>query len=234
MKTAIITGASRGIGREVAIKLAREGVAVALFARSLTELQALDAEIKIQGGKAIHWALDISEEHNVQRAVHHVLQEFGHIDILINNAGIGTFKPIEETSMGDWDSVMNTNVKGTFLLTKAVLPSMREKRSGLIISVASDVSRRTFANGALYCASKFAQDAFLSAIRKEVRKDNIRVSTIMPGLVDTFFHGSPVGNPEKTNWLKSTDIANAISYIVHSPDHVVIDELMLHPSHQDY
>ena len=170
----------------------------------------------------------------VAAAIAQVMKDFRRIDTIINNAGLGIFKPVEELTTGEWSTVMETNVQGTFLLTKHALPHMKAARSGQIVGIASDVSRRTFANGSLYCASKFAQDAFLRAVRKEVRPFGVKVSVIYPGLVDTFFHGKPEGADHQAQYLSPADLAAAVSYVVNAPAHVVVDELMIHPISQDY
>jgi NADP-dependent 3-hydroxy acid dehydrogenase YdfG len=178
--------------------------------------------------------LDISDEQAVKSVFQQVIQQYKRIDILVNNAGIGEFYPVSETSAGFWDEVMNTNVKGTFLCSKEAVIQMQKQGVGHIVSIASDVAKRTFANGALYCSSKYAQDAFSSALRKEVRKDGIKVSVVYPGLVDTYFNKSQPGNPANASHLKPEDIAASVLHILSAPKHVVIDELMIHPISQDY
>ena len=230
-KTAIISGASRGIGRAIAFTLSQQGYNVALLARNQQDLQQLEKEI----GKNVKvYAIDIANEQQVNQAVADTLSAFGKIDVVINNAGAGIFKPTEEITVDDWDTIMDTNVKGTFLLTKACLPHLKAQKSGIIIGVASDVSKRVFPSGSLYCATKYAQDAYLSAVRKEVRKHGIKVSLIYPGLVDTYFHNDTEGSEKQNQWLKSQDIANAVLYICEAPDYVVVDEFMIHPISQEY
>lgn len=129
---------------------------------------------------------------------------------------------------------MDVNVKGSFLLSKAALPHLKAARHGHILAVASDVSKRTFANGSLYCASKYAQDAFFAALRREVRPHNIKVSVIYPGLVDTHFHNSGPGQDKNHWYMRAEDIASAIAYVINTPPHVCVDELMLHPMGQDW
>lgn len=233
-KVALISGASRGIGREIALKLSNEGLKVILFARNYDELKNLENEINSNGGKAFAFAGDIKKEEDIEKLVQAGLENFGNIDILVNNAGIGIFKATDEISKEEWDNIMEVNVRGTFLLTKLVLRKMKENRRGQIISITSDVAKRTFENGSLYCASKYAQDAFLMSLRKEVRKFNIKVSTIYPGNVDSYFNNSEQGEDYKKGWLKTSDIANAVSYILKAPENIVIDELMLHSLSQEY
>jgi NADP-dependent 3-hydroxy acid dehydrogenase YdfG len=233
-KIAVVAGASRGIGRAIATQLAAAGAQVILLARNQSDLNEALAEITQEGGLAAAFVLDISDEQAVKSVFQQIIQQYKRIDILVNNAGIGEFYPVSETSASFWDEVMNTNVKGTFLCSKEAVIQMQRQGSGHIVSIASDVAKRTFANGALYCSSKYAQDAFSSALRKEVRKDGIKVSVVYPGLVDTYFNNSQPGNPENATNLKPEDIAASVLHILAAPKHVVIDELMIHPISQDY
>jgi NADP-dependent 3-hydroxy acid dehydrogenase YdfG len=233
-KIAVVAGASRGIGKAIATQLAAAGAQVILLARNQSDLNQAVAEITQQGGLAAAFVLDISDEQAVKSVFQQIIQQYQRIDILVNNAGIGEFYPVSETSATFWDEVMNTNVKGTFLCSKEAVIQMQKQESGHIVSIASDVAKRTFANGALYCSSKYAQDAFSSALRKEVRKEGIKVSVVYPGLVDTYFNKSQPGNPVNASHLKPEDIAASVLHILAAPKHVVIDELMIHPISQDY
>lgn len=230
----IISGASRGIGRAIATRLARENHFVLLLARNSEEINELELEIDSAGGKALSFAVDVSNEKQVNEVVDQAIRDFGRIDNVINNAGIGIFKEVENLTEDEWTRVMDVNVKGSFLLTKAVLPHMKSAGSGHIIGIASDVSKRTFAEGSLYCASKYAQHAFFEALRREVRSKGIKVSVIYPGLVDTFFHEGDPGQPHRAQYLQPHDIADAVSYVLNAPRHVIIDELMLHPMTQEW
>jgi NADP-dependent 3-hydroxy acid dehydrogenase YdfG len=233
-KVTIISGASRGIGRELALQLASNQHAVALLARNAKELQELEQEIVEKGGIAKAYPTDIADEQQVNAAVAAVLEAWGRVDIVVNNAGFGVFREAEHLTADEWTQIMDVNVKGSFLLTKAVLPYMRSVKQGHVIGVASDVSKRTFAAGSLYCASKYAQDAFFMSLRREVRKDNIKVSVVYPGLVDTYFHGLEEGAQKQTDYLKPIDIAESVAYIINAPAHVVVDELMIHPMSQEW
>jgi NADP-dependent 3-hydroxy acid dehydrogenase YdfG len=233
-KIAVITGASRGIGKAIALDLASSGVYVILTARNESELHEVLSSITSEGGKASAFVLDISNEEAVKDFVLSLSAIGSHVDILINNAGVGSFQPVTETDSTMWDQVMDVNVKGTFLMCKHLVPVMKAQGSGHIISIASDVSKRTFANGAMYCASKYAQDAFCSALRKEVREFEIKVSVIYPGKVETWFNNHTPGLNEKNIQLNPQDIAGSVNYILSAPPHVVIDELMIHPLSQEY
>lgn len=233
-KITIVSGASRGIGRAVAARLAREDHFVMLLARNTEEIEELEFEIDQAGGKALPFVVDISKEEAVNEVVASVMRDFKRIDCVINNAGIGVFKPAEEIAADEWDAVMDVNVKGSFLLTKAALPHMKAAGSGHILGIASDVSKRTFAKGSLYTASKYAQHAFFESLRREVRSLGIKVSVVYPGLVDTWFHDGAPGQPHREQYLKPDDIANAVSYILNAPPHVIVDELVLHPMCQEW
>jgi NADP-dependent 3-hydroxy acid dehydrogenase YdfG len=233
-KIAVITGASRGIGRAIALYLGRQGANVIVTARHKQELQELVLSIKNEGGKASAVTLDITDETAIRQFASDLVDSNTVVDILINNAGIGSFQPVTDTDTHLWDETMNVNVKGTFLMCKYLVPLMQAQKSGHIISIASDVSKRTFADGALYCASKYAQDAFCSALRKEVRKDNIKVSVVYPGLVETWFNNNTPGSNGNNVQLNPEDIAASVCHILTAPAHVVIDELMIHPISQEY
>ena len=233
-KTIIITGASKGIGRALAEALSLLNTNLVLIARSKNELEQVQKIAIANGSNCLIFCGDITDEQFVNNAIKEILLQFGQINVLVNNAGFGIFKETEKISAAEWDDVFATNTKGTFLLSKAVIPSMKAQQSGHIINVASDVAKRVFSGGSLYCASKYAQDAFSMAIRKELRPFKVKVSVVYSGLVDSSFHAEPQGDNSHEQWLKNEDMANAIIYIAAQPPHVVIDELMIHPVFQDY
>ena len=233
-KTILITGASKGIGKAIALSLASGGANLGLVARSKNELQQLQTEIISKGGVAEIYTGSVADEAFVNNTVKDMQQQFGKIDVMINNAGYGVFGLAENISVSDWDDLFATNTKGTFLFCKALIPHMKANNGGHIINIASDVAKRVFSGGSLYCASKYAQDAFSAAIRKELRPFKIKVSVVYSGLVDSFFHAEKEGDAAHENWLKNQDMANAVEYIITQPQHVVIDELMIHPLEQEY
>ena len=233
-KTILITGASKGIGKAIAFSLAGFNTNLGLVARSQNELENLQFDIIKLGSKAEIFIGSVADEIFVNTAIKNMLQKFGKIDVMINNAGYGVFNNVEDIAATDWDELFATNTKGTFLFCKAVIPNMKERKDGHIINIASDVAKRTFAGGSLYCASKYAQDAFSAAIRKELRPFEIKVSVVYSGLVDSYFHADEQGSANHDDWLKNEDMANAIQFIISQPKHVVIDELMIHPLSQDY
>jgi NADP-dependent 3-hydroxy acid dehydrogenase YdfG len=233
-KTIILTGASKGIGRALALECAKQKANLSLIARSEIELKELQAEIEIIGSKSLIFVGSVADEKIVTEAVQQTIATFGGIDFMINNAGFGIFKQVENITLEEWESVYETNVKGTFMFSKAVLPSMKAAGSGHIINIASDVAKRVFDGGSLYCSSKYAQDAFSMALRKEVRRHGIKVSVVYSGLVDTMFHEDPQGDEKHNDWLKDVNMVESITFIMNQPKHVVIDELMIHPLSQEY
>jgi NADP-dependent 3-hydroxy acid dehydrogenase YdfG len=234
-KTILITGATKGIGRALVSRLETHNtLRFALVARSSELLGELKAHLQSQGHECEVFVGDVAAEPFVISTVQHCVERFGSIDILVNNAGIGRFGEVEQYSLSEWQQLFDTNVTGTFLFSREVVPHMKQQGRGQIVIVASDVSKRVFEGGSAYCATKFAQDAFSMALRKEVRRFGIKVSTIFPGLVDTSFHAQPQGDRAHQGWLRAHDVADAIFYVLNTPSHVVIDEVMLHPLIQDY
>jgi NADP-dependent 3-hydroxy acid dehydrogenase YdfG len=233
-QVAIVTGASRGIGKEIALKLANEGAKLTLVGSSQDILQSAK-DLNSQGyANVIAVQADVANEEDMNRVVKSTLDQYGQIDILVNNAGIGFFKLTEEVSLEDWKKMFEVNVQGVFLGAKVVLPHMKERKSGTIITISSDVGRYTIPNGAAYTASKYAVQGFSGALAQEVREYGIRVGTVNPGMVDTYFANSTQGLPEKEEWLKVEDIANAVVYMASAPKHMLIDEIVLHPLVQNY
>lgn len=231
---AIVTGASRGIGKEIAVKLAEQGVKLAIIGSSAQISETADELKKIGFHHVLPIQADVSKEEDLQQVVKKTIEEYGHVDILVNNAGVGFFKLTEEVTLEEWKKVFEVNVQGVFLATKAVIPHMKERKSGTIITIASDVARYTIANGSAYTASKYAVQGFSGSVAQEVREYGIRVGTINPGMVDTYFADSTQGLPEKKDWLKVEDIANAVVYMASAPKYMLIDEIVLHPLVQQY
>lgn len=232
-KIVLITGASRGIGKRLALDLAAEGAYLGLVARNKAALEEVKAAAEAYGTKVLLFTGSVADEQLANEAVAKMVETFGRIDYLINNAGYGVFGATESYSEQTWSDLYDTNVKGTFLFCKAVLAPMKKAGTGHIINIASDVAKRVFDGGALYCSSKFAQDAFSAALRKEVRREGIKVSVVYSGLVDTDFHPDPHA-PEKESWLTDENMSANIRFVMAQPAHVVIDELMIHPLSQEY
>ncbi|MDU0371183.1 3-ketoacyl-ACP reductase [Hymenobacter endophyticus] len=210
-KTALVTGAGKGIGRAVAVALAKEGVRVALLARTETQLQEIAREIEAQGGQAVVVAANVADRTAVEAAVQQALGQLGTIDILINNAGIGTFAKVVDMDPEEWENIIRVNLLGAYYVTRAVLPQMVERQTGDIINVASTAGQRGAATTSAYSASKFGLLGFTESLMQEVRKQNIRVSALTPSTVATELAVSNKltdGNPDKV--MQPEDIAEII------------------------
>jgi NADP-dependent 3-hydroxy acid dehydrogenase YdfG len=234
MQRILISGASKGVGRAIAMALAKSrSCALGLIARSADGLASVVDELQQYDCICESYVGNVGDPVFISATVARFKQAFGGIDLLVNNAGVGTFSTVDQTSFSDWEAMLSTNVTGTFLLCKECVPFMKEA-GGHIVTIASDVSRRTFAGGGGYCATKYAQDALCLALRKEVRQFGIKVTVIYPGLIDTHFHSTPEGDASHSSWLKAEDIANTVQYIIDAPARIVIDEVVLHPLSQEY
>ncbi len=228
-QVAIVTGASSGIGRAAATALSNAGASVVLAARRVDELEAVASALP--SARAV--ACDVSSETDVEQLVARTIERFGRVDGLVNNAGVGSWNPIVDMSLQQWQQMLDVNATGSFLCARAVLPGMVERGDGWIVNVCSDVSKRVFAGGGGYCASKFAQYALSLALGVEARPHGVRVGAVLPGMVGTAFAG---GKPsERDDWvLRPSDVAEAIVFMATRPAHAVVDELVVHPVRQDY
>lgn len=230
-KVVVITGASRGIGEEIAMAFAREKAMLVLVARTPEDLERVRGRAMEAGSEdVLTVTTDISKEEEVEVLMDVTLARFGRIDILVNNAGVGFFNPVAETALSDWDRMFNVNVRGLFLCTREALKPMLEQGSGHIINISSVAGRRTFTGAAGYCATKFAVDGFTETLRKEVQPQGIKVTSILPGFTDTFFADSEQGAADKAGWLKAGDVAKAVLYAASQSEGVLVDEVKIVPS----
>lgn len=233
-QTVIITGASRGIGKEMARQFAEAGANLSILGSS-DDIHQTKKDLENQGYSNIEsFQADVTKEDELDHVVEATKNAYGTVDILVNNAGIGMFKAVEDVTVEEWKKVYEVNVQGVFLSTKAVIPTMKKNKFGTIITVSSDVGRYTIPNGSLYASTKYAVQGFMGSVSQELREHGIRVGTINPGMVDTYFADSKQGLPEKEDWLKVEDIAEAAVYMASAPKHMMIDELQLHPLVQNY
>ena len=184
-KTAFITGGARGIGKAAAAALAKEGVNVGLLARTESSLKEAAAELEAMGVKAAYAAADISSREEAEAAIEALTKELGTADILINNAGIASFGTVSEMDPDEWKRIIDTNLMGTYYVTRAVLPQLVEKNGGDIINISSTNGLGGAATSSAYSASKFAVIGFTESLAQEVRRNNIRVSALTPSTVAT-------------------------------------------------
>jgi 3-oxoacyl-[acyl-carrier protein] reductase len=219
-QVALITGASAGIGQATARALAAEGAKLVLTARRQDRLEQLVADAKQLGAECISVAGDAREEATAREVVSQAKAAFGRIDILINNAGVGNYKNLVDTSADDYDQMMDSNVRTTFLFSRHVVPVMIEQRSGLVLMVSSMAGVYGFPGEAVYCATKFAQVGFAQGLDKELRPFGIKVGTICPGGVKTEFalgKGRTEASVKESLMLEAEDVAQAILFSCTQP-----------------
>ncbi|HXD01591.1 MAG TPA: SDR family oxidoreductase [Verrucomicrobiae bacterium] len=212
-KVAIITGASSGIGRASARALAGAGARLVLTARRKQRLEQLKKEIEAAGGKAVIVIGDARQEAAAIKTIRAALKAFGRIDILINNAGAGNYKNLAQTSAAEYDELMDTNVRSTFLFTRHTVPAMLKQKSGTILMIASMAGVYGFGGEAVYCMSKFAQVGFAQALDRELRESGIKVGAICPGGVKTEFalgKGRTPKSVKNSRMLEPEDIAGVV------------------------
>lgn len=223
-RSAIITGAGKGIGKAVAVALAAEGVNLGLVARTSADLEALQAELTdTYGVKVAIAASDISVKADVDRAIASLKESLGSIDILINNAGIASFGTLLDMEPEQWERIIQTNLMGTYYVTRAALPTMVEQSSGSIINIASTAGERGVATGSAYCASKFAVLGLTEALMQEVRKSNIRVTALTPSTVNTELAtnaGLKIGDEDRM--MQAEDVAELVLATLKLPDRVFL------------
>lgn len=229
--TALVTGATQGIGRATAFALGRAGYRVGACARTAAKVDALVAELRAEGIQAAGASADVSDPAQVDRAVAAVVGELGDVGLLINNAGVLIARPFEELTLEDWDTTMATNIRSLFLVTRAVLPAMRRKREGTVVNVASLAGRNGFVGGTAYAASKHGVLGFSRSLMLEVRKEGIRVIAICPGSVDTgMLREQPLLKPDPQRILRPEDVADAILHAVQLPQRALVSELDIRPT----
>jgi len=229
-KTAIVTGGTKGIGRAIAEALLREGASVCITARHIDGADRAFADLHDEAtGHAFVFPCDVREYEQVQSLIDYVVKHLGGFDILINNAGIGIFETVEDTSPEDFRSVLETNLFGVFYCCHAAIPVMKKRGGGYIINISSLAGANPHAQMAAYNASKFGLNGFSEALMQEVRHDNIKVSYIMPGSVNTEFGGdSPSG--EKSWQLTPHDIARVVVDLLHHDDRALPSRVEIRPS----
>ncbi len=227
----LITGGNKGIGKATAILFSEKGYTVLFTSRSSESHSQLEDEYKSKGAaSAKGYVLDIRQKESSVQLVQAVQKDFGKIDILINNAGIGIFSGVGDMTSDQWKDVIDTNLTGVFYLTHEVLPGMIGGKQGHIVNVGSLASRNTFSGGGAYCASKFGLLGFSECLMLDVREYNIKVSMIMPGSVNTSFNDHSVDDDQDTWKLTSEDVAEAIYDVVNTRSGHLMSRIELRPT----
>ncbi|HEX8179110.1 MAG TPA: SDR family oxidoreductase [Pyrinomonadaceae bacterium] len=229
-QTAVVTGSTKGIGRGIAEALVHAGMNVCLSARREDEVARAVAELSDVGeGRVAGAVCDVRDEAEVQALFAHAVAEFGGVDVLINNAGIGLFGRVDEMSPADFRAVLETNLFGVFYCCRAALPLMKARGGGYIINISSLAGANPHPQMAAYNASKFALNGFSEALMQEVRHDNVKVSYIMPGSVNTYFGGDEPDAAQ--SWqLQPEDIARVVLDLLHHDERSLPSRVEIRPS----
>jgi 3-oxoacyl-[acyl-carrier protein] reductase len=234
-KIALVTGASRGIGRASCLALAREGATIVGTARTHKDLEALEKEIVALGGKAKTFACDITKSAEVAACVKQTITDLGRIDILVNNAGIGGYRPFLDWTEDDYDRIMETNAKSTWLFCKEAIPHMLKQGGGNIVNVSSVAGLAGYPNEGIYCMSKSAQVALSQSLDREFYQRNIKVSLVCPGGVETHFALGDGRTPDGANmkgFSTAEDVADAVVMAVLPRERSRIVNIIMRPMNE--
>jgi NADP-dependent 3-hydroxy acid dehydrogenase YdfG len=240
-KVAVITGASSGIGEATAEVLAAEGAAVVVAARREERLEDLVGRINGNGGKVLGVACDVTDEQQAHNLIKRGRDEFGRVDILVNNAGVMQLSKIQKGLSNEWRTMFEVNVLGLLYATDAAIEVMKEQGSGHLVNISSLASRGTRPGLGVYSGTKMAVNGISESLRQELLEDNIRVTMVEPGAVETELPDHITDEEareglssllEQLDPLKAEDIANAVVYVVTQPERVSINEILIRPSQQ--
>jgi 3-oxoacyl-[acyl-carrier protein] reductase len=225
---ALVTGGSGGIGLAIARRLGEMGARVSICGRNPAKLDRAAASLRAAGIEVLALQADVTRAEQIASLVQKTHTDLGPIDILVNNAGIGLFGPFQEKSEADWDAALDTNLKSVFLVSREVAPEMIHRKTEHIINISSLAGKSTFANGAIYCASKWGLMGLTGCMAEEMRAHGIRVSVICPGSVATDFSGQSAKDPSRT--LQPDDVAHAVASLVTQAPGSFISEVNIRPT----
>lgn len=225
---ALITGASRGIGLAIARRLGQMGARISICGRDEQSLNAARSQLQKEGIETFSFAANVADSRQVSALVEAASAKFGHIEILVNNAGIGRFGPVNQLNETDWDTVLDTNLKGVFLVSRAVMDGMISRGRGHIVNISSLAGKNSFAGGSIYCASKWGLLGLTYSMAEDLRAHGIRVAAVCPGSVATEF--SPHAGKDPRKMLQAEDVAHAVAMILTEAPQSFISEVLLRPT----
>jgi NADP-dependent 3-hydroxy acid dehydrogenase YdfG len=241
-KVALVTGASSGIGEATALALARAGARVSIAARRRDRLDGVARRIAELGAESLVLEADVSRPEEAESIVARTVDRWGRLDVLVNNAGLMALSPVDRARVEDWRRMLDLNLLGLMVATRAALPHMRRQKDGHVVNISSTAGRVANPDAAVYAATKFGVGAFSEALRREVYKDGIRVTIVEPGAVATELR-EHVPDPDTREridtWARSLrqlqgeDVAAAIVYALSQPPHVNVNEILLRPTDQE-
>jgi 3-oxoacyl-[acyl-carrier protein] reductase len=232
-KTALVTGAGRGIGRAIAVSLAKARCRVILVARTVEQLREVEQEIRRSGGIATIVPTDLTRDEQIANLVAESERAYGSVDILINNAGWGKRAPVVNARLADWDQTFRLNLRAPMILAQRLVPAMIEKGEGAVINIGSVSGKTGEANGAAYAASKFGLIGFTQSLYEEVRESGIKVAVILPGFVDTPLI-PPNRHLDRSKMIQAEDVAQSVYYILTSPVTCCPVEITIRPQRSPY
>jgi NAD(P)-dependent dehydrogenase (short-subunit alcohol dehydrogenase family) len=224
-KIAVVTGASRGIGKAISIALAGEGATVVLTARSVEKLEGAAEEVRKAGGRAQIIAAELTEEDSIKNLVARVADKYGRLDILVNNAGITHSAKLEETATEDWEKIMQVNARAPFILCREALPLLRKTQAGCIVNISSVVGVKGYPLQSAYTASKHALRGMTISLAEELRDSSVRVHLLCPGGVDTDMVGNVRPDIKKEDLIQPAEIAELVLYLATHKGNAIVDEL---------
>ena len=228
-KVAVVTGASKGIGKAIAVALADAGVKVVLAARTHRTVEQVASNLRETGADAFAVPTDVTDADAVQNLIQRTIETYQKLDILINNAGNGIFGTVVDFDPSDWDSVINSNLKGVYLCAKYALPHLLTQGEGQIVNVLSIAAKVAFPASSAYCAAKAGALALTKVLAAEVREQNIRVTAVLPGSVETPFWDDIPQHPDFEKMLKPEHVANAVLSVCQQPIGMVTEEIVVMP-----
>lgn len=241
-RVALVTGASSGIGAAIARDLGARGYHLALAARRKSALEEVAAAIRTSGGGAVPLTCDVAQPDQIATCVERTMREFGRIDVLVNNAGVMYSGKIPGADVAQWRAMIDVNLMGLMLMTHAVLPHMQAAKAGHIVNISSVAGRIISPSNGVYSVTKWGVNIFSEALRKEVYGDNIKVTVVCPGIVETELLDKIVDPDARATFkafaatldpLRADDVARAVSYALEQPEYVGINEIVMRPALQE-
>jgi short-subunit dehydrogenase len=233
LETAVITGASSGVGKSLAIQLSDAGYKVVLAARSENKLNAIAEEIQTKGGNCLVVPTDVSQPEQINNLKVRTL-EYGDVFVVINNAGLGKFCKIEDVTLEDWNRQLDVNLRASFLVSQAFIPGMKQREKGMLVFMNSVAGKKGYPYSAAYVASKFGMRGLADSMREELRENNIKVISIHPGAVDTPFWDETGVNFSREEMLDTSTLAQSIMHAIQSPGNFTVEELVVRRTAGDF